>query len=314
MKEPLFPPPLKRGDCLALIAPAGPLRQPEMFTAGVNILREMGFLVKFPRDLWPGRDYLADSDENRAAEFNRLLRDPEVKALLAVRGGYGSLRLLAKIDPAPLLSQPKLLIGFSDITILLNALFARIGLISLHGPTLTSLAGLSREAGQRFYRSLTTGRCDEISDRQIEILRPGATVRAPLLGGNLASLLTLLGTPWDFPWTNAILLLEETNEPPYKVDRMLTQLLLAGKFAGLKGLLLGDFSLPGEMDQMDQMDQMAIHRYQESVWHRTLEVVAEYPFPVWARLPCGHCRHNLTVPIGADVVMDGKGTRLLFPR
>jgi muramoyltetrapeptide carboxypeptidase len=308
MTAPLVPPLPGRGGRLGIFAPAGQLQERRRFAAGVKILQQMGFRLTFPAGLWPGMGYFADSDENRAAEFNRLFGDPEVKALLALRGGYGSLRILDRLDLARLARQPKLVIGFSDLTVLLNALYGRIGLLSLHGPTLSSLAGLTEAAGQRFYRFLAVGDWEEIASPQIEVLRPGPTVRAPLIGGNLASLLSLVGTPWDFSWDGKILLLEETNEPGYRVDRMLSQLRLAGKLAGIKGLLLGDFSHGTGSEGGNLL------RYREGVWLRALEVVADLACPVWANLPCGHCPNNLVFPIGGLAEMNRERTRLFFSR
>ena len=123
MSPPLHPDPLKKGDTIGIIAPAGQLQDKTRFARGIAILQEMGFLVKFPRDLWPGPEYLADSDDNRGCELNRLFRDAKIKALISMRGGYGCLRMLDKVDIASVARHPKILVGFSDITILQNYLY-----------------------------------------------------------------------------------------------------------------------------------------------------------------------------------------------
>lgn len=307
MKNQRAPLPLRRGDTIGIIAPAGRLVDTSRFDSGIAILREMGFNVVFPRDLWPGTEYLADSDENRASEFNRLYGDPEIGALLCLRGGFGCLRMLDRIDLDLVATHAKMIIGFSDITVLENYLFQKTGLISLHGLVVTSLGDASSPALERFFLCLT-GRWDEpLTIKKLEILRDGPTVTAPLIGGNLASLISLLGTPYDLSWDEKIVFLEDINEPAYKVDRMLTQLSLAGKFARLAGLIVGDFSglYPGNSSQQDS--------YLEGIWERLLVLCADGDFPIWGNFPSGHFPHNMTLPLGAQTQMQSGNARLLFP-
>jgi muramoyltetrapeptide carboxypeptidase len=307
MNTPIASLPLKKGDTLGIIAPAGQLSDINRFHKGIAVLREMGFNVAFPRDLWPGHEYLADSDENRAAEFNRLLGDPEVAALIALRGGYGCLRMLDKIDLALVATHPKMIIGFSDITVLQNYLYEKAGLISLHGPVVISLGDAAPPTLERFFLCLT-GRWDEpVVVKKIEILRDGPTLTAPLVGGNLASLTSLLGTPYDFSWDDKIVFLEDINEPAYRVDRMLTQLSLADKLDKLAGLIVGDFSglYPGNSAQ-----QMS---YLETLWKRILELCRKSDFPIWGNFPSGHSQYNLTLPLGALTQMQSGKSQLLFP-
>ncbi|WP_457576943.1 S66 peptidase family protein [Desulfomarina sp.] len=302
----LYPPPLKKGDTLTVIAPAGQLQEPEIFAKGVSLLEEMGFSVKYPRDLWPGNDYLADSDKNRAREFNTFINDPDTAGIISMRGGFGCLRMLDQIDLRQIAAHPKPILGFSDISILHNYLHTRTGLVCFHGPVLTSLPTLTSPALERLYRSLTGQWGAPIDTRQVEILRDGPSSSGRLLGGNLTSLVTLLGTPYDFSWEDAVIFLEDINEPPYRIDRMLTQLFLAGKFDKLSGLILGDFSLSSHEDYLDKI------RYKEQVWMRILETTWASNFPIWANIPFGHCPDNFTLPLGATVEMDRKTTRLLF--
>lgn len=293
MKPPLYPAPLKKGDTIGIIAPAGQLQDKQLFIKGINVLQEMGFQVNFPRDLWPGEEYLSDSDENRGLEFNRLIGDKETKALIAMRGGYGCLRMLEKIDLDLVSRNPKILVGFSDITILQNYLRDTTGLVSLHGPVVTSLVHGNRETLSSFHHCLTAIRTCTIKTKNMEILRPGKDVTAPIIGGNLSSVVTLLGTLFDFSWDNKILFLEDTNEPVYKIDRMLTQLKLAGKFDHVAGIVLGDFSISSIDNQTDRI------RYLESVWIRVLDLCPNPEIPIWGNFPAGHCPCNLTFPLGA---------------
>jgi len=306
MRLPLYPPPLKKGDILGIFAPAGKLSNDAHFRRGVTILQKMGFEVKFPQNLWSGRGYLADSDENRGHEFNRLIQDVEINGLIAARGGYGCLRMLDKIDIDAVVNNPKLVVGLSDVTILQNYLHEQTGLVSLHGPVVTSLPGADPETLQALYFCLTNMVPRSIRPQNVEILRHGPDMSAPLVGGNLASLVTLLGTPYDFPWDKKIVFLEDINEPVYKVDRMLTQLNLAGKLDNIAGLILGDFS------QVVNPDDLEKRRYQELIWKRTLELCPARSVPIWGNFPSGHCSSNLPFPLGATVMMKSRQSQLLF--
>jgi muramoyltetrapeptide carboxypeptidase len=282
------------------------LADESQFHSGIRILKEMGFQVKFPRELWPGADYLADYDSNRAEEFHTLSRDSDVKGIVCLRGGYGCLRILNKIDLDLIKAHPKLLIGFSDITVLQNYLYKKIGLVSLHGPTLTSLAGATQESLRKFQKSLLGHWTASIEDKKIIQLQGTGTITAPLVGGNLTSLTTLLGTQYDLNWSGSIVFLEDINEPTYKIDRMLTQLDAAGKFDGVKGFLLGDFSPP------EGGGSVSILRHTEQVWKRILELCPDKMAPVWGNFPAGHCAHNITFPLGADVTMNCSSSSLTF--
>ena len=307
MKIPRAPLPLKPGDPIGIIAPGGRLSDMSRFHSGLAVLRDMGLHPVFPHDLWPGEEYLADTDDNRALEFNRLFRDPEIKALIALRGGYGCLRLLDKFDYGLTGVHAKMVIGFSDITLLQNDLYQKTGLISLHGPVVTSLGDLSPKARERFSLCLGGRWYEPIVDKKIEILRAGPCLAAPLIGGNLASLLSLLGTPFDFPWDNVLLFLEDINEPAYRVDRMLTQLALAGKLDNLSGLILGDFS--GVFPEKSAQQQS----YIETIWQRILILCRKTDFPIWGNFPAGHRPHNLTLPLGALAEMQSGNATLSFP-
>jgi muramoyltetrapeptide carboxypeptidase len=306
MNEPLYPPRLKKGDTIGIFAPAGRLDDSQRFIDGVKILREMGFEVKFPTNLWPGREYLADTDENRASEINLLLRDPGINGLIALRGGYGCMRMIDKIDLSLVRSNPKLIVGFSDITILQNYLYAKTGLVSLHGPVVASLGNADRASLERLYLCLTGEWLQTIQDREIEVLRKGAKATAPLIGGNLASLVALLGTCYDFSWDNKIIFLEDINEPAYRVDRMLTQLKLAGKFDNIAGLILGKFTFTENSGKNNTI------RYRETIWTRALELCDRQSIPVWANFPSGHCSHNFTLIFGAAVEMSQDKPLLSF--
>ena len=302
---PLEPPSLSPGDTIAVFAPAGDCRDEESFTAGIRILRDMGFQVKWPRDLWPGDGYFAASDRERADELHRLMADSETRALIALRGGYGCQRLLPLLDFTVFRQNPKYVLGFSDITVLLNQLLDRCGLICLHGPTLCSLVETETEALAALYATLTGRGAPVIRPRRLEVLC-GGTASGIIKGGNLSNLVCLLGTPYDISWDGAIVLLEDIHEPPHSIDRMLTQLALAGKFDQVAGLLLGDFTR-GKVSGAEDAEAI---RYTEMVWRRVKELVGGRGVPVWGGLDFGHCRYNYPFLLGVAMTMDSGQGRL----
>jgi len=304
--SPLFPAPLKKGDTLAVIAPSGQMKDFHLFSRGIILLKEMGFQVKFPRELWPGVEYLADSDENRALEFNKAISAPEIDGIIAMRGGYGCLRMIDRIDLKQIVRFPKVVVGFSDITVLLNYLYAQTGLVSLHGPVVTSLKNCTNSSMASLYHGLTGKWRTAIYPQKLEILKDGSSSSGPVVGGNLASLVTLLGTQYDFSWDRKIVILEDIDEPPYRIDRMLTQLFLANKLNNISGLILGDFSMSSYQDDIEKL------RYKEQVWNRTMELCEHRSFPVWANFPCGHCSENITFTLGAMAEMNREKSALVF--
>lgn len=306
MVDSRVPPPLVPGDTIGIIAPSGQLHNRQKFESGVKTLRKMGFQVRFPPLLWPGSGYFADTDENRVDEFNRTWADPEIRAVMAARGGYGCLRILDKIDLSLVRQTPKLLVGFSDLTVLHTILQQETGLISLDGPVLTTLAGSDRPTLERFHQCLLGHWSDPITWK-MQILRGGKPCRGILTGGNLSSILTLLGTPYAPQWKEKIVFLEDTNEPPYRIDRMLTQLFYAGKFKDIAGLILGDFSITDNLQPLERI------RHHESVWLRALELTEQAGIPVWGGFPKGHGETNLSLPVGTMAIMESDSFTLKFP-
>jgi len=298
--EIITPPPLAPGDTIAVFAPAGACRDEESFAAGIAILREMGFQVKWPRDMWPSHGYFAASDHERADELHRLFADRETKALIALRGGYGCQRLLPLLDFSVFRQNPKYVLGFSDITVLLNQLVERCHLACLHGPTLCSLAETEPPALQALHAALNGRHGAEVRPQALEVLH-GGTATGILKGGNLANLVCLLGTPYDISWDGAIVLLEDINEPPHRIDRMLTQLALAGKFDKVAGVLLGDFTLEKNQGTVEKT------RYTEMVWHRASELLAgrgiRRAVPLWGGLDFGHGGNNYPFLLGRVMTM-----------
>lgn len=306
--DPILAPPLARGDTIGLVQPAGPVQNQDHFNAGIRLLQEMGFEVRFARDsLNKNNGYLAGSDQERVQEFHQVWADPEVKAILAMRGGYGCMRLVEQLDMDLIRSQPKLLIGFSDISVLLNAITRATGLVTLHGPVLTTLPRCARETAHWFFEAVSGRQQPEIKPRNLEVLTGGiATGR--LMGGNLTCLTHLLATPFEPSWNNVLLFLEDVGESAYRLDRMFTQLKLAGRLDNLAGLILGSFSANLGEDFCETADD-------EQVWQRVLELLENKKIPVWGNFPIGHGPNNQVLPLGVEAELDsGAGVlRLLGP-
>jgi muramoyltetrapeptide carboxypeptidase len=199
--------------------------------------------------------------------------------------------------------QPKMLIGFSDITILLNVISKKTGLVTFHGPVLSSLTKSDGQSIDTFFQTLTGRPPSAVKPDDLEIIKSGNAI-GTLRGGNLATLVHLIGTPYEISWDRTLLVIEDIGELPYRVDRMLTQLKQAGRFERLNGLILGTFSAdPAHGD--GAMDY-------ESVWNRAQELVGEQDIPIWANFPVGHNARNTILPIGIEAEMDSATGTLNF--
>jgi muramoyltetrapeptide carboxypeptidase len=302
----LKPPPLQKGDTVGLVAPASPLDEP-VVQAAVENLRKSGYAVKLSLGYRQARGYLAASDEVRAAELNGFFADPEVKAIVCLRGGYGSPRILDRVDYDLLRRQPKILVGYSDITALLNAVHARAGLVVFHGPMGKEFAGaggLSPFTAKYFWDVLQPssplapdwGRNGDANGMRT---LAGGVAEGVLVGGNLSVVTSTLGTPYELRCQGAVLFLEEVSEKPFRIDRMLNQLRLSGKLGQLKGVLLGSFT----GCQENGKDELELD-----------EVFADYfkplGVPVLAGFPAGHVADQATLPIGVRVRLDATAKKL----
>jgi len=280
---------LKPGDRIAVVAPASAFARAE-FDAGVSELRSLGFDPVYEDSVFERRAYAAGSAATRAAAFARAWRDPDIAALIAVRGGYGSVHLLPLLGESLLLGEPKAFIGYSDNTSLLSWLTLIGGIVSFHGPMLEGR--LAR--GEAGYDRTTFIRClcrpepaDEISHPQVEVLHSGEAAGL-LIGGTLTQLCASLGTPYAFdPPAGCVLFLDEVAERPYRLDRMLTQLYLGGILSRASALVFG------ELPRCDEPGGSPTAR----------EVVEEltrgFRGPILYGLPSGHTAGpTLTLPFG----------------
>ena len=278
---------LKPGHRIGIVAPAGPFDY-ETFDRGTSILEKMGFEVFVPPELLEAKGYLAGTDQRRAQFVNRLFADKSIDAIICARGGYGSIRILPLLDYETIADNPKVFIGFSDITVLLNVLTSRCGLATFHGPVVTSLVDSTAETRHALLQAVS-------SDAKLEVKVPaGTAVKAgsgagAVCGGNLTTLCHLVGTPYAPSFTNKILFLEDRAEAPYRIDRMLVHMKLAGCFESLAGIVLGSFEDCGSM---------------ESILNIVSEIFAPYPIPILAGFDAGHGKNNITIPFGVEATLD----------
>ena len=295
--SPLLPASLQPGDTIGLFCPAGPVRDVDRIEVGIGVLRDMGFRVRVLDELNRQSDssiYLAASDTTRVEQLHGLWDDEEIKALMAVRGGYGCLRMLGQIDFSRFRKNPKWLIGFSDLTVLLASNFIKAGLIGLHGPVVSSLAGTDTPSKKRFFSLLTGSFQPYALENSVTVLRSG-TCRGRIVVGNLTTICHLIGTPWEPDLTGGILLIEDTGEPMYRVDRMLTQMTLAGRLDKLAGLVLGTFDT-GVSTAQDNL-------LQDPLFERVRELTAHTDYPIWGNFPSGHLSENQAIPYGMEATM-----------
>ncbi|HET8624931.1 MAG TPA: LD-carboxypeptidase, partial [Gemmatimonadales bacterium] len=247
-----WPPALNAGSRIALVAPAGPLLDRDDLQRAVELCRALGHEPVPGVHAAKRHGYLAGSDDDRLADLNAALADDSIDAIWCIRGGYGVTRILHRIDTAAFARRPKPVIGFSDITALLNGLTRVTGVVTFHGPTARQpmTAFTRRHFEQALGAAAESARLDRIppppgvlaprANRIATIVRGGAEGR--LVGGNLSLLQCLVGTPWEPDFQNAILFLEEVGEDLYRVDRALSHLRLAGLLDRLAGVIVGQFT------------------------------------------------------------------------
>ena len=298
------PPTVNKGDCIGLFSPSGPVRDQGKVEAGIHVLHTMGFRTKKQKCLKQhDHEYLAADDQSRLDEFHAMWTDHEVKALMAIRGGYGCMRIVDRVNFNLIRQYPKHIIGFSDITIFLNTINSHADIMTIHGPVVSSLSETDRKSIETLQSILAGNIPRSMSADTLTVLRSGRA-RGTLRGGNLTTLVHLQGTPWKVPLHNTILLLEDTGEPMYRVDRMLTQLYQTGMLKNVSGILLGTFDSGKGADEDEAL--------QEKTWGRVLELTEDANCPVWGGFPSGHRQVNHAVPLGGEATMDSETKTLFF--
>jgi muramoyltetrapeptide carboxypeptidase len=303
----VVPPPLRPGDTVAVLSPAGPVDAAAL-NRGQRFLEERGYRVRRGRHALARRGYLAGSDRQRLTDLNRAIADPGVQAVFFSRGGYGTTRLLPGLDLGPLCRLPKIFLGFSDLTVLLNRITAEAGLVTYLGPMVAT--DLNRGLSGRTLTSFETmieGRRGGVLLRGTPgraaagarkgFLRTG-TVSAELAGGCLSMIVASLGTDNQPELAGKILFWEDVNEPAYRLDRMLTQLRQAGLFDDLAGMIIGGLSGCGTAHPGGRG---GVQRFLDGV-------LGPLRCPVYFGFPSGHGPAKVILPIGLPVTLDsGKG-------
>jgi len=276
---------LQPNQTVGVIAPASPVSKSKI-VEGLQLVESFPLKVRLGSHLFDRLSYLAGSDHDRVSDLHQMFSDPEIKAIFSTRGGYGSARLLDKIDFDLIRENPKVLIGFSDLTALLISLYKETGLVTIHGPTLSDLP--RGKNWQHLSRLITTSHKPLISLLHGRAVNKGKA-KGILLGGNLSTICALLDTPFLPSFENVILFLEEKGESPYRVDRMLTHLLLSGRLAQVSALVIGKMKDCGE---------------QELLYSLLQERLGTLSVPVVTGLPVGHGDENISVPLGLPALLD----------
>jgi muramoyltetrapeptide carboxypeptidase len=290
------PPALRPGDTIGIVAPASSFNRDE-FEAGCDVLRRMGYTIVYSKSLFERDRYFAGTAERRARELEEMFERDDVKAILCARGGYGSNYLLPLVDLKRLATAPKILVGYSDITSLLTYCCDAGGFVTFHGPMVTKdfakPDGVDVTSWQNALSGAENWRLDFGVGSGVKSLVSGSA-EGVLYGGCLSMLAASLGTPYEIRTDGTILFIEDVATKPYQVDRMLMHLKLAGKLAGVRGIIFGEM-----LDCIQERDQ----RY--TLEEVVTRVVGDLGIPVASGVHSGHVsRQNITLPIGVRARLD----------
>jgi muramoyltetrapeptide carboxypeptidase len=285
---------LKKGDVISIIAPSSPIDSRDGLERGIAALERMGFQVQFDNRIFQSSRYLAGKDPERAEELMQAFEDPSVKAIIGLRGGYGCARLIPLLTARRLRPHLKIFIGFSDLTTLHLYFHQKFGWTTIHGPMVASptLGNITSPEEHNLLSLLTDPEYSPtLSFPQFETWFPGVA-EGTLTGGCLSLITASIGTAYEINTEGKILFLEDLGEAPYRLDRMLTHLRLAGKLQSLAGIILGDF--PDCEPTQGNYTSGEILR----------EILSDLKIPTIANFPAGHGRENWAFPIGAKVHID----------
>lgn len=302
---PIKPSRLQAGDVIGVVAPSSPTVHLSTFIRLEQWAAKHDFRLKiFPhaREQW---SYLAGADADRAADLTAAFADPQIAAVLALRGGVGGWRMVPHIDYDVVRANPKFFCGYSDITALHLALARAADLVTFYGPVAASFVGRGASAytERHWLRAATTtsalGEVEKDPDDPFTWAIRGGLAEGPLRGGCLSLLVQSLGTPWEVDWRGALVFFEDVNEEPYRLDGYLTQLRLAGKFDGVAGVIVGEHVNCGPRPYQPSYPYGTFTS--EEVFRQQLEPLG---VPVLVGLPCGHGKHLATLPLGVHARLD----------
>lgn len=304
----LLPPRLKFGDTIGLIAPAGYVVQKNVDNAIKNI-SELGFNVVYNKRILSKYGYLGGTDQERADDLNEMFSRKDVDGIFCIRGGWGCARILDLIDYSNIKSNPKFLIGYSDITSLNYALYAKAGLVTFHGPvggstfneySVNNLLNtvVNPQDNIKFYNAPP----EKDSNEFIPVTIRSGIAEGELVGGNLSIVVTMIGTEYDINTKGKIIFLEEVREDPYRIDRMLTHMIQAGKFKDAAGIMLGVFS---RCEASNQEESLSLYEVlQDRLFPLGIPVVYGMSF--------GHIVNKITLPFGIKAKLNSTEQSLTF--
>lgn len=305
------PKPLKEGDLVGIVAPGTAVPNPDELQKATEIFRLLNLRYVISPNLLRGSNYKSRSIGERLDDLMQMFTNPEVKAIFCIRGGYGSGQLLNQIDYSQIQKNPKIFVGYSDITALHIAFNRFANLVTYHGPVLlSSFTEYTFENLKQILFGLNPAPLiqnpkDKVGVRESHPIRPinkGAT-EGVVIGGNLSIISSLVGTPFEFNFSNSILLLEDVGEEPYRIDRMLNQLRLAGKFEQMNGIIFGECN--------------DCNPRESQVWDFSLGEVLDFYFkplnkPAFYGLAFGHTSDQATIPLGLKAICDADSGTLKY--
>lgn len=288
---------LKEGDTIGVVTPASPVNKEKADKAS-EAIKKLGFKAVLGESCYGKYSYLSGSDELRAGDINLMFKDKNIDGIFCMRGGYGSLRILDMLDYSTIRENPKVFVGYSDITAIHGALGRKCGLITFHGPMVSSsmVDGFEKHSKDMFMRAITDsqplGPVGRPFMENIKCLVPGKA-EGSITGGNLTLISRTLGTPYEIDTKGKILFLEDVGEDTYRIDGMLSHLKLAGKLNECRGIILGNFKNCNPKNEGDL-----------SLMEIIEDIIKPLNKPVVYNLMAGHCTPNATIPLGIHVKLD----------
>lgn len=280
------------GATIAVVAPAGPV-DPSELDPGIEALKSLGYKVVPGEHIYEKKGYLAGDDTQRLKDLNWAISDSAVDAVICARGGYGCMRLLPLVDYKSFSRTPKVFTGFSDVTALLHALYSKCGVITFHGPMVKNFRFKDDANLNALLQTITSSAPWQMRFTGARVLQ-GGSAHGVIIGGNLSIVASLFGTPYFPESQDFILFLEDTDEPLYRIDRMLTSLKLRGCLEGARGIIAGKFHSSGTEDEVDQV---------------LIDTLGDLGIPIISGAPFGHGELNLSFPIGLRVTLDTDAKR-----
>ena len=289
------PPPLKQGGRIGVVAPSGCVDE-KALEEGIEALRTDGFAVELGQNIYSRKGYLAGDEQGRVYDLIDFFRRSDIDAIFCARGGFGSIQLLPVLVKE-LRLKAKIFVGYSDVTVLLNWFSQQFGIVTFHAPMVAMdiARGLRGRAKEHFWGTLMGDTRDWTVDLG-EVIRPGVA-EAEMMGGCLSLLVTTLGTPYEIDTVGKLLFIEDVDERPYRIERMLTHLKMAGKLDRLTGLVCGDFTRCEGEGPRDVRQIIS-------------ELFRDAPYPVVMGMAAGHGLENLALPFGVRMALDGNAATL----